>query len=330
MWHVSFLGLVAQFSHFSRSVVIARWSIISMFLSMLPFTFYGLCSRFSRLTRLQYGYLLSRVSGAEIDMPPPLSLLRDRENKIRTYIRLSRASNIACHVMGFARSAMGFAICGDPLISGTAASRHASRTQRRRQNARATQQRGVRASRRRRRPHTRPPSRLAPQPPTRAPAPARAPPAAPTAVPTAARALHCEHRARHRERRTGEDYSRLGRPGHRRGRARRAGAARPRARRPSEQAARPADRPAQTATRAARRRRHLGGHGTPCVPNARGWYTYPVRTQRGRLARVARTYPTEAPGRACQLRAAQGGSQPVAAATCCRLLTSHIEHTSPA
>jgi len=84
-----------------------------MFLSMLPFTFYGLCSRFSRLTRLQYGYLLSRVSGAEIDMPPPLSLLRDRENKIRTYIRLSRASNIACHVMGFARSAMGFAICGE-------------------------------------------------------------------------------------------------------------------------------------------------------------------------------------------------------------------------
>ena len=28
----------------------------------------------------------------------------------------------------------------------------------------------------------------------------------------------------------------------------------------------------------------------------------PVRTQRGRLVRVARTYPTEAPGRTCQLR----------------------------
>ena len=26
----------------------------------------------------------------------------------------------------------------------------------------------------------------------------------------------------------------------------------------------------------------------------------PVRTQRGRLVRVARTYPTEAPGRTCQ------------------------------
>ena len=61
-------------------------------------------------------------------------------------------------------------------------------------------------------------------------------------------------------------------------------------------------------------------HGTRYVPNARGWYAYPVRTvrgalgasrpvrpvrtQRGRLVRVARTYPTEAPGRTCQLREA--------------------------
>ena len=42
------------------------------------------------------------------------------------------------------------------------------------------------------------------------------------------------------------------------------------------------------------------------VPNARGALgasrpVRPVRTQRGRLARVARTYPTEAPGRTCQL-----------------------------
>ena len=53
------------------------------------------------------------------------------------------------------------------------------------------------------------------------------------------------------------------------------------------------------------------------VPNAGGWYAYPVRTvrgalgesrpvrpvrtQRGRLVRVACTYPTEAPGRTCQL-----------------------------
>ena len=64
--------------------------------------------------------------------------------------------------------------------------------------------------------------------------------------------------------------------------------------------------------------RHLGCHGARYVPNARGWYAYPVRTvrgalgasrpappvrtQRGRLVRVARTYPTEAPGRTCQPR----------------------------
>ena len=63
----------------------------------------------------------------------------------------------------------------------------------------------------------------------------------------------------------------------------------------------------------------LGCHSTRYVPNARGWYAYPVRTvrgtlgasrtvrpvrtQRGRLVRVARTYPTEAPRRACQLGA---------------------------
>ena len=63
---------------------------------------------------------------------------------------------------------------------------------------------------------------------------------------------------------------------------------------------------------------HLGCHGTLYVPNARGWYAYPVRTvrgtlgasrpvrpvrtQRGRLVRVARTSPTEAPGCTCQLR----------------------------
>ena len=66
---------------------------------------------------------------------------------------------------------------------------------------------------------------------------------------------------------------------------------------------------------------HLGCHGTLYVPNARGWYVYPVRTvrgalgasrpappvrtQRGRLVRVARTYPTEASGRTCQLSAAR-------------------------
>ena len=63
-----------------------------------------------------------------------------------------------------------------------------------------------------------------------------------------------------------------------------------------------------------------GTYGT-----ARGWYAYPVctgrgalgasrpappvRTQRGRLVRVARTYPTyptEAPRRTCQLRRATG------------------------
>ena len=64
--------------------------------------------------------------------------------------------------------------------------------------------------------------------------------------------------------------------------------------------------------------RRLGCHGTRYVHNTRGWYAYsvrgalgasrpvrPVRTQRGRLVRVARTYPTEAPGRTCQLRTAQ-------------------------
>ena len=61
----------------------------------------------------------------------------------------------------------------------------------------------------------------------------------------------------------------------------------------------------------------LGCHGTRYVPNARGWYAYPVRTvrgalgasrpappvrtQRGRLVRVACTYPTEARGRTRQL-----------------------------
>jgi hypothetical protein len=61
-----------------------------------------------------------------------------------------------------------------------------------------------------------------------------------------------------------------------------------------------------------------GVHGTRHVRYGRGWYACPVRTvrgalgasrpappvrtQRGRLVRVARTYPTEAPGRTCQLR----------------------------
>ena len=69
---------------------------------------------------------------------------------------------------------------------------------------------------------------------------------------------------------------------------------------------------------------HLGCHNTRCVRYARGWYTYPVRTvrgalgasrpappvrtQRGRLVRVVRTYPTEAPGRTRQLRRAPSGS----------------------
>ena len=69
-----------------------------------------------------------------------------------------------------------------------------------------------------------------------------------------------------------------------------------------------------------RRRARLGCHGTRYVPNARGWYAYPVRTvrgalgvsrpappvrtQRGRLVRVAGTYSTEAPGRTRQLRCA--------------------------
>ena len=68
----------------------------------------------------------------------------------------------------------------------------------------------------------------------------------------------------------------------------------------------------------------LGGHGTRYVPNARGWYVYPVRTvrgalgasrpappvrtQRGRLVRVAGTYPTEAPGRTRQLRPSRARS----------------------
>ena len=67
--------------------------------------------------------------------------------------------------------------------------------------------------------------------------------------------------------------------------------------------------------------RRLGCHGTLYVPNARGWYAYPVRTvrgalgasrpvrpvrtQHGRLVRVARTYPTKAPEHTCQLRIAQ-------------------------
>ena len=54
----------------------------------------------------------------------------------------------------------------------------------------------------------------------------------------------------------------------------------------------------------------LGGHGTLYVPSAQGWYAHPVRTvrgavgasrpappvrtQRGRLARVARTEPGRA------------------------------------
>ena len=61
-----------------------------------------------------------------------------------------------------------------------------------------------------------------------------------------------------------------------------------------------------------------GCHGTRYVRYHRGWHAYPVRTVRGalgasrpaplartvrgRLIRVACTYPTEAPGRACQLR----------------------------
>ena len=61
----------------------------------------------------------------------------------------------------------------------------------------------------------------------------------------------------------------------------------------------------------------LGCHSTLYVPNAQGWYAYPVRTvrgalgtsrpappvrtQRGRLVRVAGTYPREAPGRTRQL-----------------------------
>jgi hypothetical protein len=61
----------------------------------------------------------------------------------------------------------------------------------------------------------------------------------------------------------------------------------------------------------------LGCHGTRYVRHARGWYACPVRavrgalgasrpaptvrTLRGRLVRVARTYPTEAPGRTRQL-----------------------------
>ena len=61
-------------------------------------------------------------------------------------------------------------------------------------------------------------------------------------------------------------------------------------------------------------------HGARYLRYARGWYAYPVRTvrgalwarlpappvrtQRGRLVRVARTYPTEAAGRTCQLSAA--------------------------
>jgi hypothetical protein len=67
---------------------------------------------------------------------------------------------------------------------------------------------------------------------------------------------------------------------------------------------------------------HLGYHarGTYPTPEA-GTRAYPVRTVRGalgasrparpvrtrsgRLVRVARTYPTEAPGRTCQLRVAQ-------------------------
>ena len=64
----------------------------------------------------------------------------------------------------------------------------------------------------------------------------------------------------------------------------------------------------------------LGCHGTRYVPptpeaGARAPYVQcvtlgagrparPVRTQRGRLVRVARTYPTEAPGRTRQLRSA--------------------------
>ena len=62
--------------------------------------------------------------------------------------------------------------------------------------------------------------------------------------------------------------------------------------------------------------RDLGCHSTLYVPNAQGWYAYPVRVrgalgasrpappvraQRGRLVRGARTYPTEAPGRTRQL-----------------------------
>ena len=69
---------------------------------------------------------------------------------------------------------------------------------------------------------------------------------------------------------------------------------------------------------------HLGCHGARYVRYARGWYAYPVRTvrgalgagrpapsvrtQRGRLVRVARTYPTEAPGRASQLRSARSAA----------------------
>ena len=125
MWHVSFLGLVAQFSHFSRSVVIARWSIISMFLSMLPFTFYGLCSRFTR----------QPLRTPVWRMPPPLScsLLRDRKIKLE-YTPLSRIEYRVSRD-GLRPQRHGVCDLWRTLISGTAA----SRTQRRRQNARATQ-----------------------------------------------------------------------------------------------------------------------------------------------------------------------------------------------
>ena len=79
-------------------------------------------------------------------------------------------------------------------------------------------------------------------------------------------------------------------------------------------AARLLPRPAEHVSRS----KGAGGAGrgeawAATVPNVRGWYAYPActgtwgpggkppcasgtRTQRGRLARVARTYPTEAPG----------------------------------
>ena len=74
----------------------------------------------------------------------------------------------------------------------------------------------------------------------------------------------------------------------------------------------------------------LGCHGTQYAWYGRGWYAYPVRTvrgalgasrpappvrtQRGRLVRVACTYPTEAPGRTCQLSGRQTERAPCASA----------------